>query len=155
MDFSIFSNGDAFSVAPSINNDNFKNLLSHCIVHKLFKFFVSLIKQYPGQMSVCQMSVGQMPSWKQKINIVILMIKQIGQFLLSSKSECLFYGPGFGIWIKDIWQTDIWLRCCLPYFIEYSAHYKQNYDEILHAHYTWKVVEIGLKTKWIFSVEKD
>ncbi len=38
MDFSIFSNGDAFSVAPSINNDNFKNLLSYCVVHKLFKF---------------------------------------------------------------------------------------------------------------------
>ncbi len=34
------------------------------------------------------------------------------------------------------------------YFIDYSAHLK-NGDEILPAHYTWKVVEKGLKIKWI------
>jgi hypothetical protein len=29
------------------------------------------------------------------------------------------------------------------------AFFKENYEEILLAHYTWKVVEKGLKIKWV------
>jgi hypothetical protein len=37
----------------------------------------------------------------------------------------------------------------LPHFIEYSAHFlKKNDDEILAAHYTWKVVVKGPNIKY-------
>ncbi len=39
------------------------------------------------------------------------------------------------------------LSGCLPYFIEYGAHffYMENDVEIFPAHYTWKVTEKGFK----------
>jgi hypothetical protein len=33
--------------------------------------------------------------------------------------------------------------------LPYNAHFLKNDDEILPAHYTWKIVEKGLKIKWI------
>jgi hypothetical protein len=27
--------------------------------------------------------------------------------------------------------------------------FKENYDEILHAHYTWKIPEKGIKINWV------
>ncbi len=39
----------------------------------------------------------------------------------------------------------------VPYFIEYSCVLlsKENYDELLPAHYTWKEPEKGFKIKWV------
>ncbi len=45
------------------------------------------------------------------------------------------------------WYISSHLAICLPYFIEYSAHflYTENDAEIFSAHYTFKVVEKGVK----------
>ena len=38
----------------------------------------------------------------------------------------------------------------IPYFIKYNVNFfKENDDEILPVCYTWKVIEKGLKIKWV------
>jgi hypothetical protein len=36
-------------------------------------------------------------------------------------------------------------------FLSITKHtlFKENYDEILHAHYTWKISEKGFKNNWV------
>ncbi len=38
----------------------------------------------------------------------------------------------------------------IPYFIKYNVNFfKENEDEILPVCYNWKVIEKGLKNKWV------
>jgi hypothetical protein len=57
---------------------------------------------------------------------------------------------------KPLTPSMIMLSVMAPPDLEYcilssivNTFFKENYDEILPAHYTWNAVEKGLKMKWV------